>query len=86
MRWLILLIPGLLLTACGTSERDLGEYEEAKTEKEVAAERVETAETENAELKAQIEAKEKELAEAQAARDAAAAAAAEDDGDEADGD
>ena len=85
MRWLILLIPGLLLTACGTSEKDLGEYEAAKTEKEVAAERVETAEDENTELKAMIEAKEKELAEAQAARDAAAAAA-EEDGDETDGD
>jgi len=54
---------------------ELAEYEEAKTEKEVAAERVETAEEENLELKDLIEAKERELAEAQAARDAAAAAA-----------
>ncbi|OGD78946.1 MAG: hypothetical protein A2Y64_02145 [Candidatus Coatesbacteria bacterium RBG_13_66_14] len=81
MRWFFLLIPGLLLTACGTSEKDLGEYEEAKTEKEVAAERVETAEDENAELKAQIEAKERELAEAQAAKEAAEAAAAEEETD-----
>ncbi|HUT98882.1 MAG TPA: hypothetical protein VM054_07395 [bacterium] len=81
MRWFILLIPGLLLTACGTSEKDLGEYEAAKTEKEVAAERVETAESENADLKAQLEAREKELAEAQAARDAAEAAAAEEETD-----
>ena len=81
MRWYVLLIPGLLLTACGTSEKDLGDYEEAKAEKEVAAERVETAETQNAELKAMIEAKEKELAEAQAARDAAEAASAEDETD-----
>jgi len=51
------------------------QVEEAKTEKEVAAERVETAEEENARLKAKTEAKERELAEAQAARDAAAAAA-----------
>jgi len=81
MRWYILLIPGLLLTACGTSEKDLGDYDAAKAEKEVAAERVETAETENAELKAMIEAKEKELAEAQAAKEAAEAAATEDETD-----
>ncbi|MCX7021198.1 MAG: hypothetical protein NTW26_02785 [bacterium] len=79
MRWFLLLIPGLLLTACGTSEKELGDYDAAKAEKEVATERVDTAEGENADLKAQLEAKEKELAEAQAAKEAAEAAAAEEE-------
>jgi hypothetical protein len=81
MRWIGLLLPVLLLAACGPSKEELTEYEEAKAEKEVAAERLDTAEEENVELKAQIEAKERELAEAEAAREAAETGVDEEDTD-----
>ena len=73
-----LLLLGLFLVACGPSDEELAEYEEAKAEKVEASERLETAEEENAELKALLEAKERELAEAEAAREAAETEAAED--------
>ncbi len=71
MRVFSLLLLTLLLAACGPSETDLTEYEEAKVEKEDATERLETAEEENVELKVLLEAKERELAEAEAALEAA---------------
>ncbi len=71
MRVFSLLVLALLLAACGPSDEDLAEYEEAKVEKEVAGERLETAEEENVELKVLLEAKETELAEAEAALEAA---------------
>ena len=71
MRVFSLLLLALLLAACGPSDEDLAEYEETKVEKEIAGERLETAEEENVELKALLDAKERELAEAEAAREAA---------------
>lgn len=71
MRVFSLLLLALFLAACGPSDEDLAEYDEAKVEKEVAGERLETAEEENVELKSLLDAKERELAEAEAAREAA---------------
>ena len=71
MRVFSLLVLALLLASCGPSDENLAEYEEAKVEKEMAGERLETAEEENVELKAMIEAKEREVTEAEAALEAA---------------
>ena len=66
---LVLLV--FVLGACGPSEGELTEYEEAKVEKEESEGRLTAAEEENEELKDEIERLEAELAEAEAARDAA---------------